>query len=79
VTVVITKRGKVPLGLRMQAAGAAMDVGMSGANKGGYAAQAAHGRKANKGKLVCVVCGGDKISTEVVKVKTDEAVRLLSQ
>lgn len=79
VTFVVTKRGKVPLGMRMQATGAAMSPGLSGASKGGYAMQAANNRKADKGKLVCVVCGGDKIAMETVKVKTDEAVRLLSQ
>lgn len=79
VTFVVTQRGKVPLGLRMQATGSLMSPGLSGANKGGYAMQAAHGRKPDKGKLVCVVCGGDRISMETVKVKTDEAVRLLAQ
>lgn len=79
VNFVVTKRGKVPLGMRMQATGAAMSPGLSGASKGGYAMQAANNRKADKGKLVCVVCGGDKIAMETVKVKTDEAVRLLSQ
>jgi hypothetical protein len=62
VTFVVTKRGKVPLGLRMQATGSAMSSGLSGANKGGYAMQAAQGRKPDKGKLVCVVCGSDKIA-----------------
>jgi hypothetical protein len=79
VTFVVTKRGKVPLGLRMQATGSAMSSGLSGANKGGYVMQAAQGRKPDKGKLVCVVCGSDKIAVETVKVKTDDAVRLLAQ
>lgn len=79
VTFVVTKRGKAPLGMRMQAAGAAMSPGLSGASKGGYAMQAANNRRADKGKLVCVVCGGEKIVLETVKVKSDEAVRLLSQ
>jgi hypothetical protein len=79
VTFVVTKRGKVPLGLRMQEAGSAMSPGLSGADKGGYAMQAARGRRPDKGKLVCVVCGSDKIAVETLKVKTDEAVRLLAQ
>jgi hypothetical protein len=79
VSFVVTKRGKVPLGLRMQSTGAAMSPGLSGASKGGYAVQAASGRRPDKGKLVCVVCGGDKIAVEIVKVKTDEAIRLLAE
>jgi hypothetical protein len=79
VTFVVTKRGKVPWGMRMQAAGAAMSPGLSGASKGGYAMQAASNRTSDKGKLVCVVCGGKKIVEQTVKVKTDEAVRLLAQ
>jgi hypothetical protein len=79
VTFVVTKRGRVPLGLRMQATGSAMSPGLSGADKGGYAMQAAQGRKPDKGKLICVVCGSDKIAVETVKVKTDEAVGLLAQ
>lgn len=78
-TFVVTKRGKVPLGLRMQAAGSAMSPGLSGANQGGYAMQAAKGRKPDKGKMVCVVCGSDKIAVETERVKPDEAVRLLAQ
>jgi hypothetical protein len=78
VTFVVTKRGNVPLGMRMQSWGAAASPGLSGASKGGYAMQAQANRKPDKGKLVCVRCGGDRIVTEVVKVKTDEAIRLLS-
>ena len=79
VTYVVTKPGKVPLGMRMQAWGAAASPGLSGADKGGYAAQAQAHRKGEKGKLVCVRCGGDKITVETVKVKTDEAIRLLAE
>ena len=79
VTYVVTRRGKVPLGMRMQAWGAAASPGLSGASKGGYAAQAQAHRKGDKGKLVCVQCGGDRIATETVKVKTNDAVRLLNQ
>ena len=63
----------------MQATGSAMSVFSSGANKGGFATQAAANRKADKGKLVCARCGGERIAVETVKVKTDEAIRLLSQ
>jgi hypothetical protein len=79
VTYVVTKRGKVPLGMRMQAWGAAASPGLSGASKGGYAMQAQANRSGDKGKLVCVQCGSDRIAVETVKVKTDEAVRLLQQ
>jgi hypothetical protein len=78
-TFVVTKRGRVPLGIRMQATGAAMSPGLSGAGKAGYATQAANSRRPDKGKLVCVVCGGDKVAVEIVKVRTDEAVRLLAE
>lgn len=79
VTYVVTKRGKAPVGMRMQAWGAAASPGLSGASKGGYAMQAQANRKGDKGKLVCVKCGGDRIATETFKVKTDEAIRLLQQ
>lgn len=79
VSFVVTKRGKVPFGMRMQATGSAMSVGLSGANKGGFAMQAANSRKPDKGKLVCVRCGSDKIAVQTVKVKTEEAIRLLAQ
>jgi hypothetical protein len=79
VTYVVTKRGKVPLGMRMQAWGAAASPGLSGASKGGYAMQGQASRKGDKGKLVCVRCGADRITTESIKVKTDEAIRLLQQ
>ena len=79
VTYVITKRGKAPLGMRIQATGSAMQVFGSGANKGGFAMQAAANKQPDKGKLVCVSCGSDRVSVEIVKVKTDEAIRLLNQ
>jgi hypothetical protein len=79
VTYVVTKPGKVPLGMRMQAWGAAASPGLSGADKGGYAKQAEASRTADKGKLVCVRCGSDRIILEILKVKSDEAIRLLQQ
>jgi len=63
----------------MQATDSAMSVCSSGANKGGFATQAAANRKADKGELVCARRGGERIAVETVKVKTDEAIRLLSQ
>lgn len=63
----------------MQGTGSAMSPGLSGAHKGGYAMQAANRREPDKGKLVCVVGGSDKIVVEIVKVKTDEAVHLSAQ
>lgn len=78
VTWVVTKRGKVPMGMRMQAWGAAASPGLSGASKGGYAQQAELNRKGDKGKLICNRCGGDKIATELIKVKTSDAIRLLN-
>jgi hypothetical protein len=79
VTVVVTKRGRVPLGMRMQSWGASASPGLSGADKGGFAMQAEANRKRSKGKLICVRCGSERITIESVKVKTDEAIRLLRQ
>ncbi|NYI47641.1 hypothetical protein BJ993_004721 [Nocardioides aromaticivorans] len=79
VTYVVTKLGKAPIGMRMQAWGAAASPGLSGADKGGYAMQAAANRRPDKGKLVCVRCGSDRIVTETIKVSSSEAVRLLGE
>lgn len=79
VTYKVTKRGKAPVGMRMQAWGAAASAGLSGADKGGYAKQAEANRRPDKGELLCVRCGGDRIATEVIRVPTDEAIRLLQQ
>lgn len=65
--------------MRMQAWGAAASPGMSGGSKGGYAMQAEANRRGDKGKIICVRCGSDRILTESVKVRTDEAIRLLQQ
>lgn len=78
-TYVVTKLGKAPIGMRMQAWGAAASPGLSGADKGGYAMQAAANRRPDKGKLVCVRCGSDRIVTETIKVSSSEAVRLLGE
>jgi hypothetical protein len=73
------QEGKAPLGMRVQSFGAAIDPHLSGAKKGGYAMQAAANKRPDKGKYICVRCGSDKVASEIVKVKTEEALRLLSE
>jgi predicted nucleic-acid-binding Zn-ribbon protein len=64
--------GRIELaGLRMQATGSAMSVGLSGTSKGGYAAaaQIAEQRALDAQlRTVCPECGSRKTKQEVVKV-----------